>query len=315
MPGAPAEESKQITLYTSVPQNIIDNIQQDFEQKNPDVTLEVFRAGTGSTLAKLEAERESGVIHADVVWVADFSVYETFKEEGLLMAYDAPEAQMIPERFYDPDHYYYGARLINVVLAYNTSMIKGSDVPTSWFDLLRPEVKGRVGSSNPQRSGVFFVATGAFVDNPEMGWNFFERYAQQNPPVQDSNTGIAKKIASGELLAGIALDYTIRKMKQGGSPIDLVWPKEGVVLAPSPIGIIADTDSPETSKRFVSYVLSKEGQRELTANGFVPARRDVSRPEGVPPLEDIKYMDVDWPWLRSNREQLISRFNSMFGID
>ncbi|RKX72975.1 MAG: hypothetical protein DRP87_19730, partial [Spirochaetes bacterium] len=255
-----------ITLYTSVPQNIIDNIKKDFESRNPDINLEIYRSGTNKVLAKLTAEKDAGNIKADVIWVADFSVYENLKEDNLLRPYQAPEAKYLPKEYYDSEGYYYGARLINMVLGYNTRFLRGNNIPDSWFDLLDPRFKNKVGSSSPDRSGAFFVTTGAFATTPGLGWEYFEKFAKQNP-ASDSNTGIAKKIATGELLMGFVLDYKIRKMKQKGSPIDFVWPKEGAVMVPSPIGIISTTDNFEASKRFVNYSISREGQHEFAQNG------------------------------------------------
>lgn len=302
---------EKITLYTSVPQSIIDNIKKDFEQKNPDIDLEIYRSGTSKVLAKLYAEKESNNIVVDVIWVADFSIYENLKAENLLYPYLSPEAVNVPKIYYEPEGYYYGARLINMVLGYNTNFIKGNDIPDSWKDLLDPRFINKVGSSTPERSGAFFVTAGAFASNPDLGWDYFVEFAKQNP-IQDSNTGIAKKVASGELLMGFVLDFTIRSMKDKGSPIDFVWPVEGTVMVPSPIGIIASTKNLESAKRFVDYSISQDGQQEFARNGFIPIRKDVSPPAGTPDLEDIKLMKTDWQWLRDNYSEIIQKFNEIF---
>ena len=301
---------EKITLYTSVPQSIIDNIKKDFEQKNPDIDLEIYRSGTGNVLAKLYAEKESNNIVVDVIWVADFSIYENLKAENLLYPYLSPEAVNVPNIYYEPEGYYYGARLINMVLGYNTNFIKGNDIPDSWKDLLDPRFINKVGSSTPERSGAFFVTAGAFASNPDLGWDYFVEFAKQNP-IQDSNTGLAKKVASGELLMGFVLDYTIRSMKEKGSPIDFIWPVEGAVMVPSPIAIIASTKNLESAKRFVDYSISQGGQQEFARNKFIPITKDVATPAGTPDLEDIKLMKTDWQWLRDNYSEIIQKFNEI----
>jgi len=301
---------EKITLYTSVPQSIIDNIKKDFEQKNPDIDLEIYRAGTSKVLAKLYAEKESNNIVVDVIWVADFTIYENLKAENLLYPYLSPEAVNVPKIYYEPEGYYYGARLINMVLGYNTKFIKGEDIPDSWEDLLDPRFKNKVGCSTPESSGAFFVTTGAFAYSPDLGWEYFVKLNKQNP-VLDSNTAIANKIASGELLMGFVLDFSIRSMKDEGSPIDFVWPVEGAVMVPSPIGIISSTANLKSAKRFVDYSISKEGQQEFARNGFIPIRKDVSPPAGTPDLEEIKLMKTDWEWLRDNYSEIILKFNEI----
>ncbi len=111
---------------------------------------------------------------------------------------------------------------------------------------------------------------------------------------------------------GFVLDYKIRDMKEKGSPIDFVWPAEGTVMVPSPIGIIASTKNLESAKRFVDYSISQDGQQEFTRNKFIPIRKDVSPPAGTPDLEDIKLMKTDWQWLRDNYSEIIQKFNEIF---
>jgi len=299
-----------LNLYTSVPQEIIDNIKKDFEEKNPEIDLEIYRSGTSNVLAKLYAENDSKNIVCDVIWVADFTIYENLKAENLLYPYLSPEAVNVPKVYYHPEGYYYGARLINMVLGYNTTFIKGNDIPDSWKDLLDPRFKNKVGSSTPERSGAFFVTTGAFANNPDLGWEFFKELTKQNP-ILDSNTGVANKIASGELLMGFVLDYNIRIMIDKGSPINFVWPVEGAIMVPSPIGIVSATKKLEAAKKFIDYSISKEGQEEFAKNGFIPIRTDVAPPAGTPDLDDIKLMKTDWEWLRDNYSEIMQKFNDI----
>ncbi len=301
-----------ITIYTSVPQTIIDNIKIQFEEQYPDITLDIFRAGTSKVLAKLMAEKEADNISADLLWLADFSVFENLKTFGLLLPYDSPEASSLPEEFYDPQGYYYGSRMMFLVLAYNTDLIPPERVPVSWKDLLRPEYEGQIGSSTPERSGAFMVATGAMIQHDDFGWEFFEAM-RDNGNVLDSNTGIAKKIANRELAMGFALDYTVRKMIKDGSPIDFVYPEEGAIMTPSPIGIVNTTDNSAAAKVFLNYTLSQAGQQALADNGFVPLN-----PEVEFTFEDITYQDInfmkttDYEWIRSNSLNIVETFVSLY---
>ena len=92
-----------ITLYTSVPQPIADKIQADFQSKFPDITLDVFRSGTSAVTAKIATEKEAGEIQADLVWVAEPSTYEDFKDQDLLLKFTPPEAGNLPGEMKDPE--------------------------------------------------------------------------------------------------------------------------------------------------------------------------------------------------------------------
>jgi iron(III) transport system substrate-binding protein len=308
--GSGALAKSTVTLYTSVPQQIVDEIRVAFEAANPGIKVDIYRSGTSNVLAKLNAEVETGRIVADVLWVADAAVYETLKDRKLLHKYTPVESKAIPAEYQDPDGYYYHARLTNVVIGYNTARLRGANVPTSWNDLTDPKFKGKIGMSTPERSGAFLVAASALVNNPGFGWGFFEK-AHANGAVYDSNNGVLQKVATGELLLGVVLDFQVREMKDQGSPVDFVWPKEGAVLAPSPVAIVAKGPNLEGAKTFVEYVLSKAGQTKLSSLGMIPARSDVSAPKGAPALDEIPLMKVDWAWTAANQALLVQKFNAL----
>lgn len=299
-----------VTLYTSVPQAVVDEIRLAFQAAHPGIKVDVYRTGTSNVLAKLNAEIETGKINADVLWVADAAVYENLKAQNVLHKYVPVESSKLPAEFKDPDGYYYFARLTHVVIGYNTMRIKGDLVPTSWNDLANPKFKNKVGMSTPERSGAFLVATSALVNHPGFGWDFFKK-THANGAAYDSNNGVLQKIATGELLLGVVLDFQVREMKEQGSPVDFIWPKEGAVMAPSPIAIVAKGPNTENAKVFVEYVLSKAGQTKLSELGIIPVRPDVPVPKGLPPLDQIPLMKVDWAWTSANQAMLIQRFNSL----
>jgi len=100
-------------------------------------------------------------------------------------------------------------------------------------------------------------------------------------------------------------------MEKKGSPIGFLWPQEGCVMVPSPIGIVAGTKNMEGAKTFLRYSLSREGQREFVKAGFIPVRGDVKSPAGTPPLNQIKTLEVDYKWLVKNQKEIMKRFEKI----
>ena len=60
-------EASTITLYTSEPQEKADELVAAFNEVHPEITVEVFRAGTGDLTTRIAAEQEAGEIQADVL--------------------------------------------------------------------------------------------------------------------------------------------------------------------------------------------------------------------------------------------------------
>lgn len=300
----------QIALYTSVPQPIVDKIQNDFQTKYPEITLDVFRSGTSEVVTKLMTEKEAGEIMADLVWVAEPSTYEDFKAQDLLLQFTPEGADVLPAEMKDPDGFYYAGRLINMIVAYNTNLV--SDAPKGWQDLLNPELKGKIGFPTPLRSGAAEASVKTLVD--AFGWKFFEDFLANGGKQVKNNSTARDMVSTGELAAGALLDYMALSAKAKGSPIDYIWPEEGAIFIPSPVAIMKDSKNPEAAKVFMNYVLSKEGQETLVELGsFIPVRPDVDPPAGAPALDKINRLPTDWKSVREERQTTKDKWTEMFG--
>lgn len=94
--GDDGSEATTITLYTSEPQEKIDELLADFAEVEPDIEVEVFRAGTGDLTARLETDLNAGEPGADVFLAADAPTFEGFKEDGLLKELNSAEYDTAP---------------------------------------------------------------------------------------------------------------------------------------------------------------------------------------------------------------------------
>lgn len=296
-----------ITVYTSVPQDLIDEFKSAYEDANPDKTVEVFRAASGELLSKLRTENEADSVEADVVWVADFQSAETLKELDMLEQYESTEKDMINSNLIDPEGYYYGSRIINMVLAYNTNV----ETPSSWNDLTNPEYEGKVGIPSVS-SGTSFSFVGTLASNDDFGWEFFEEMRANGGNQYSNNSDVAERVATGELSIAPVLDYMVTGMKLQGSPIDYVVPEEGLVMVASPIALVKDSDAPETAKSFIDFTLSKEGQEIMSAQNVVSVRDDIEGNENVPSISEVKILETDLDYLNENNEEITSKFEEIF---
>ncbi len=302
----PAEANGEITLYTSIPQDIIDRIQTDFEKKFPNITLNVFRAQSNEIVLKVMAEKEAGDIRVDLIWLADPSIYEEFKDQDMLLQYSPPESVFLLPGMMDSGGYYYAGRLINMVVVYNTAI---STRPKGWQDLLKPEYQGKQGFLIPQGFGAADISINMLLDS--YGWEYFEQLESSGCVQVQSNGLMIERVSTGELMIGSVLDYLVRQAKAEGKPIDYVWPEEAFSI-PSPLSILNTTQNLFAAQVFVDYVLSRDGQETMVKLGsFFPVRFDVQPPEGVSFPSQIK-MPSDWETLQE-RESKQDQWIAIFG--
>ncbi|PRY67690.1 iron(III) transport system substrate-binding protein [Glaciihabitans tibetensis] len=313
-PAAPATddalEPATITLYTSEPQEKADALVAAFNEVHPEVTVEVFRAGTGDLTARIEAERTSGDVQADVLLAADSGTFEDYAAEDLLLQYSPADVDALNPDVVDPDGYYTGTRIIPTVIAYNTGMI--DDAPTSWVELTNAEYSGQIVMPNPDVSGAAAYNAAVWLAEPELGEAWLTELAANEPVIADSNGPVAQAIAAGTQPVGIVVDYLVRELAAQGSPIAVSYPTEGVPYVSQPVGIFASTDAQAASEAFVDFLVSEEGQKLAVEQSYLPVRSDVGTPEGAPSMDDIAVLSPDLETIRSTQDAAVAKFNELF---
>lgn len=306
-----AEAKGTLNVYTSVPEQLINDITAKFQTKYPNLQVKVYRAGTPDVMAKLEAESKAGGVTADVVWVAETTSAEDLKELNMLRTYKSKESGAIPENLKDKDEYYYGSRLINMVIAYNTKEFKSP--PETWSAFLDKSHQGKIGVPSPGNSGSALYAVGSLVNHADFGWKYFEDMRANGGVQLKNNNDAVQKVASNELHMAIALDYQVKNMRDGGSPIDYAVPKEGLVMVVSPIALLKDSPNPKGGEIFLDYVISAECQEFMSqSQSVVPVRTDVNPPQGIPSLEELKALSSDPIFIKKNKAEIVDKFGKIF---
>lgn len=317
-PSAPAGQtappatktSGKVVLYTSESADQVNEMKADFEKLYPGVTVEVFRSGTGPVIAKLQAEMQGGDVQADLIWFADIAFFNGLIAKDKLVGYESPSAKDLPANFKYSGGKAYEVRQIFNVVAYNTKTVK--DAPKSWKDLANAAYKGKIGMASPLYSGAAFSTMGTLVNMKEFGWKYYEDLKGLDVKVEQGNGGVANKLASGEYAMVSVVDFMVRNAKNQGSPVEHIWPAEGAILIPTPVGILKDGKNPEAAKLFVDYLLSEAGQKLFLKQGYIPVKAGIGMPPGAPPIEQLKIAPTDEAYIATNRDKLKEGYQKLF---
>jgi iron(III) transport system substrate-binding protein len=305
----PAAGQGSVTLYTSESQDKVNEMKADFEKRQPGATLNIYRSGTQVVIGKLQAEMQAGAIQADVLWMADVDFFAQLARKNLLQAYAPSGAEGVPAKFHYEGGRYHEVRLIFNTVGFNTLRVK--ERPTSWKDLADPRHKSKVGMASPFYSGAAFSTLGTLVPSPGFGWPFFQRLKDNGVVVEQSNGTVAQKLASGEFHVASVVDFFLRDMKAKGSPVDHVWPREGAILIPTPIGILHGAKNTAGAQAFLRYLYSPEAQRLFAQQGYVPVRPGIEGPTGLPP-EKLEILATDEAYIATHREELKGKYRELF---
>ncbi|MBA3051952.1 MAG: extracellular solute-binding protein [Candidatus Omnitrophota bacterium] len=304
---------RMLNVYTSVPLEIAETLVRRFEKDHPKIKIAMRRAGSREIVEEVSKEFESGVPRADVVWLADFVSAEELKEKGFLRKYVSPQSARIPAIFKDSGGYYTGSRLLNMVVVYNSELVKKR--PIGYKDLLDEDFKGKIAIADPSRAGTVRYAVGALLLDKDFGWPYFVKLYRNKCRIVHDNTGMTKMIAEGELHMGISIDFTVRKLLKDNPslPIDYIYPADGVLSVPSPIAVISGSPNAAAAEKFIDWALSAKTQGFMCKEmGIVSLRKDIAVPAGMPSLADLEIIPSNPQLILKTASRCDRIFNDIF---
>jgi iron(III) transport system substrate-binding protein len=300
-----------LMIYTSIYPDIIKLVEPELKKAFPDLTIEWFQGGTEKVVAKMAAEIEAKKIGADLLMVADPSYYLYLKGEDLLLPYKSQHFDAVAVEK-DADGAYAGVRISNVIIAYNTNLVKKEEAPKSFKDLTDPKWKDQVVLVDPTQSGTALNST--YTLSQKYGWEFFEQLKANGAVAGGGNSAVEKKLVSGEFKVAVILEENILKVKDKGEPVDLVYPEDGVIIIPSPIGILKTTQNAEAAKAVTDWWLSPEGQKAVVTGWMHSVRTDVESPKGAAPLASFAPgMPTNWEDLSVKMGEVKDKFVEIMG--
>src|SRR5215510_5220401 len=309
--GAVGAPSGRLMVYTSQPSDQMAKVVEAFRKTHPDIRIELFRSGTTEVMNKLQAELAAGRPQADVVLIADAVAMTQLKNDGRLMAYPEAPTGKLPAALIDPDRTYFGTKLITTGIVINTNLVKSA--PKTWKDLLPAAAAGKTILAHPLYSGAAVIHIGSMVQQSEFGWRYFETLAKSGAIAARGNGAVIEAVARGEKAYGVIIEYMAFNAKAKGSPVDFVFPEEGVSAITQPVAILKTSRNAEAAKAFVDWQLSVEAQVQSVGQGYFPIFPDVAPPKGYPPVSSLKLMASDLAAMLTNDESNKRRFTELFG--
>ncbi len=255
-----------LTVYCSATNELCEQEVQAFGKKY-NVKVAFVRNGSGSTLAKIEAEKNNP--QADVWYGGTLNPHSQAAEMGLLEPYKSPNLEQIIEKFRDPAKLKgnYSSAVYMGILGYgvNLDRIKKlgiEKVPSTWEDLLDPRLAGEIQIADPQSSGTAYTAIATFVQllGEEKAFDYFRKLHKNISQYTKSGITPARNTARGETAIGIGFlhDYAIEK--KNGANIEMTAPTDGTGYELGGVSILKGARNLDNAKLFVDWSLSKEAQ-------------------------------------------------------
>ena len=155
----------EITVYTALEDEQVSDYLAKFNEKYPDIKVNVVRESTGVITAKLIAEKDNP--QADVIWGTAASSMMVLDDMGALKGYQPEGVERILPQFKSNKEVptWVGIDAWETAFIVNKEELAklGVDKITSYEDLLNPKLKGHIVMSNPNSSGTGFLTVSALL--------------------------------------------------------------------------------------------------------------------------------------------------------
>lgn len=310
--------SKELTVYTALEDDAIKNYLASYKKKYPDVKMNIVRDSTGVITAKLLAEKENP--QADVVWGLAATSLLVLDQNNQLEPYAPQGVDRILPDFKDknvPAHWVGIDAWETAFIVNKREMEKRKlPIPESYADLIKPEYKGLITMPNPSSSGTGFLTVSGFIqlDGKDKAWDYMSKLHDNIAMYVHSGSKPAKLAGTGEYPIGISFGYRGLQEQKKGSPVEVVFPKEGSGWDVEANALIKKKSIKQVSQQFLDWAITDEAMQEYNKNFAILAiKTDASKlPEGykVDPIKQLIKNDLNEA--AKNRESILTEWDKRY---
>lgn len=280
-----AKQEGHVTWYSVAPAEVRDGLKAAFEEKYPEITLEVIAMGTADMNAALEAEHDTGAEGADVVTSVDYGWILDKSEQGWISDLTGPSSEVEEWSEFIIDGQIVNSGLGLMAIAWNTTLYSGE--LTGYEDLLDPALgNGAIGTARPEPA--IHADHWAFVEENHDP-DYLEDLAAQEPALYPSAFAVQEALAAGEIAVGAFVSAAdMVGLQEKGAPIEFVVPDPALAIG-NMFFIPSSGKNQNAAQLFMDFFLSEEGQSVAAANAFSP----LSEVETLAGSNEVLLTDVD----------------------
>jgi len=289
-------------------------MKKEFEAKYPGVTVNYIRLSAGEAVTRLRNEKSSPQF--DIWWGGPIDSQIAAKQEGLLEPYKtAAQANIVDPKLMldsDPTPSWVGIYVGSLGFATNTKQT-AIKAPTSFDDLIKPELKGQIVIAHPATSGTSytFMCTVLQVKGEAAGWDYMKKFASNVLLWTKSGATPVQNVGKGEAAVGVVFSHDIvTGIQDQGMPLQLSFPAEGTGYEIGGMAIIKGAKNPALAKAWYDWALVGSTQelgkkyhayQGLTIKGATPPK---------PELLQVKLINYDFDYCGKNKTAFIDKFSN-----
>ena len=278
-----AKREGELTIYTSTPVEDMKVLTDAFERKYG-IKTKVWRASSEKVLQRAVAEARAQRFDVDAFDTNGPQLEALVREKLLTPVWSPSLASLVPEARFAHQSWV-GTRLLIFVLAYNTKLVRKTELPASYDGFADPKWRGRLGIEAEDSD--WFATISTLMGEAKAETLFRSIVAANGVSVRKGHTLLTQLVASGEVpLALTVYNYKAEQLKNQGAPIDWYVIPPAIARA-NGVGVAARAPHPNAALLWYEFEVGDEGQRLLLTRDFVPTNRTIDTPLNRFPLRFV----------------------------
>ncbi|HKL85946.1 MAG TPA: extracellular solute-binding protein [Treponemataceae bacterium] len=305
--------NNELVVCSPHPVEFIKPLIENFENSTG-ISVRIIQGGTGEILERIAASGDSP--YCDVLWGGSYS--NVLPALNLFVDYHSSNEEFIQEEYKNREGPLTRFSDIPSVLMLNRKLL-GDCVVEGYADLLKPELKGKIAFSDPEKSS---SATEHLINmlyamgggDTSSGWEYVRQFsANLHGRLLSSSAQVYKGVSEGKFAVGLTFEEGGANYAVSDDTIELIYMKEGVVFTPDGVYIVKNTKQLEDAQKFVDYLTGKSVQvymSEILNRRSV--RVDVSSKGKMLPKTSMKIIPLDYSYIAVEKKRWVEEFNTIF---
>jgi len=316
-----ASKVETVTVYTALEAEQLPIYQQAFEATHPNIKIEWVHDSADAITAKLISEKSDP--QADVIWGLGASYLMQVDKNGQLEHYRPAGFDQIKDDFKDrrtgwPT--WVGMDAWGNAICFNTKEAAKQKLPRpeSWKDLLNPVYKGHIVMPNPTSSDTGFMSVSGWIQTfgETGGWDYMDLLHDNMQSYLHSGAKSCAAVATGDAAIGISFGYAGVKLANNGSPVDVIFPKEGLGWEMEATAVVKGTKHLQAAQAVADFSASAQANALYNSYYQILARKDVAvtLPDNYPAgEEDLLVIPNDFPAIGAKRQAILDQWEKRYG--
>jgi iron(III) transport system substrate-binding protein len=318
--AAMAANPQKVTVYTALQPEQLPVYEKAFEAKNPNIDIEWVRGTPAEITAKLLGEK--GDPQADVVWGLSATYLMQVDKNGQLEHYRPAGFDQVKDDFKDrrtgwPT--WVGMDAWANAICFNTKLADEQKLPkpATWKDLLNPVYKGHIVVPNPASSDTGFLSVSGWIQTfgETGGWDYMDLLHDNVVSYLHSGAKSCAAVATGDAAIGISFGYAGVKLANNGSPIEVIFPKEGLGWEMEATAVVKGAKHLQAAQAVADFSASAAANTLYNNYYQILARKDVAAalPDNYPAGEaEALISPNDFAAIAAKRQAILDEWEKRY---